>query len=649
MDQQSARLRELLVIIFLTAVLAQSAAGQFCTQYEVFRLNPPEPAADRFSVKLNLSYPWVGIGAKGTTVEDANGAHSGAVYLYLWQENDQILYRQRLVASNPTGGQFLGSAVGMTQSHIVVGAFQDSGPCGGYECYAGSAYVFRRDDMSTPENLMDDVWLEQTQLFALNPEPEDYFGEDADIHGDWIVVGAEKNRSLGGSGSAFVYHRDDNTTPNNPTDDTWPLHAELTSPGVTQNPDDSFGADVAVWENRVVVGAPEGGGFTPGNPPGRAYVFRRDDPGTPGDVSDDTWSLEDTLLPKYIDFGAIFGNAVDIEGDLIAVGMPGDQTFHVLQGGSVYAFRLDDGNTPGDPTDDSWNYETRMANGKKFDNVGWDVAVSGNRILAEAWNHIPTTFDTGAGFVFRYAGGQWHKEQRLLGSDIVQSGAELGQMVAMEGNRILLSQDMTPSWGLGEGVYIYEVIDDCDGDCVSDADEIVGGAADVNGNGVPDTCEDCNNNGTIDSVEVGGGQAMDCNSNGLPDSCDVISKSSEDCNTNAIPDECDLAAAAAPDCNLNLVPDECDIAVGRSDDDNGNSIPDECDCPNQSWGDVNTDDTVDLFDILCVLDGFAGVFTTCPMPDVDLIPCAPDGLIDIFDILAVLDAFAGTILCCDLP
>ncbi|NOT01666.1 MAG: right-handed parallel beta-helix repeat-containing protein [Phycisphaerales bacterium] len=65
------------------------------------------------------------------------------------------------------------------------------------------------------------------------------------------------------------------------------------------------------------------------------------------------------------------------------------------------------------------------------------------------------------------------------------------------------------------------------------------------------------------------------------------------------------------------------------------------------FGDVNADGGVDIFDILCVLDGFAGVFTTCSQPSVDLAPCpAGDEMIDIFDILAVLDAFAGSNGCC---
>ncbi|NOT01334.1 MAG: hypothetical protein HOP29_11980 [Phycisphaerales bacterium] len=83
------------------------------------------------------------------------------------------------------------------------------------------------------------------------------------------------------------------------------------------------------------------------------------------------------------------------------------------------------------------------------------------------------------------------------------------------------------------------------------------------------------------------------------------------------------------------------------EDVNGNGILDACDCAINQYGDVNSDGMVDIFDILCVLDGFAGVFTTCAMEAVDLTPnCVGEGIIDIFDILAVLDAFGGDQSCC---
>jgi len=63
-------------------------------------------------------------------------------------------------------------------------------------------------------------------------------------------------------------------------------------------------------------------------------------------------------------------------------------------------------------------------------------------------------------------------------------------------------------------------------------------------------------------------------------------------------------------------------------------------------GDVNLTGVIDVDDILCVLDAFAGT-GTCP--GVDLYPCGGNELIDVDDILVMLDAFAGTAEPCPDP
>ena len=68
---------------------------------------------------------------------------------------------------------------------------------------------------------------------------------------------------------------------------------------------------------------------------------------------------------------------------------------------------------------------------------------------------------------------------------------------------------------------------------------------------------DCNNNGLLDSCEIGTGAVPDCNNNGIPDSCDIASGSSADCNGNGKPDSCDIASGASSDINGNGRPDEC--------------------------------------------------------------------------------------------
>ena len=75
-------------------------------------------------------------------------------------------------------------------------------------------------------------------------------------------------------------------------------------------------------------------------------------------------------------------------------------------------------------------------------------------------------------------------------------------------------------------------------------------------------------------------------------------------------------------------------------------VDSDCVFPPGLYGDVNADDVVDLTDIICVLDGFAGKFDTCSLESLDIANCLPNEKIDLSDILAILDAFQGADPCC---
>jgi len=94
---------------------------------------------------------------------------------------------------------------------------------------------------------------------------------------------------------------------------------------------------------------------------------------------------------------------------------------------------------------------------------------------------------------------------------------------------------------------------DCNGNGIADETEILGGAPDANGNNVPDECEDCNNNGTLDPADIAAMTSTDLNLNGVPDECEP------DCNGNNIPDDVDIASSFSADLDNNVVPDECQV------------------------------------------------------------------------------------------
>lgn len=61
----------------------------------------------------------------------------------------------------------------------------------------------------------------------------------------------------------------------------------------------------------------------------------------------------------------------------------------------------------------------------------------------------------------------------------------------------------------------------------------------------------------------------------------------------------------------------------------------------ERYGDVNSDGTADLLDILCMLDGFMGDFSRCSLSQLDITPCGGDGVITLRDIMHVQNGFSG--------
>ncbi len=142
-----------------------------------------------------------------------------------------------------------------------------------------------------------------------------------------------------------------------------------------------------------------------------------------------------------------------------------------------------------------------------------------------------------------------------------------------------------------EALGCYEF--DCNGNNINDNTDIIAGTSlDVNGDGIPDECQDCNGNLILDPVEIAGGAAdldangipdvceTDCNGNNRPDHYDIFLGASSDADGNNIPDECDA------DCNNNAQNDWVDTETGFSNDFDRNAVPDECqDCNSNAISD----------------------------------------------------------------
>ncbi|MBK34862.1 MAG: hypothetical protein CME26_04945 [Gemmatimonadetes bacterium] len=157
---------------------------------------------------------------------------------------------------------------------------------------------------------------------------------------------------------------------------------------------------------------------------------------------------------------------------------------------------------------------------------------------------------------------------------------------------------------------------------------------DCNQNGIGDECDlpDCNWNLVPDECDIEAGDSIDLDGNGVPDECQ------DDCNENDVPDSLDIALGTSEDCNGNDIPDECDwddpgdcdgdgIVDGCEADENNDSLPDDCQCIEDLDGSAE----VDVLDLLIIISEWGPSHSPADLNY--------DGIVDVLDLLLILDAW----------
>jgi len=149
--------------------------------------------------------------------------------------------------------------------------------------------------------------------------------------------------------------------------------------------------------------------------------------------------------------------------------------------------------------------------------VDWnrDGDLTDTSVAADA-NWILPTLDPSPGELLRGYADWANLHLPLCGSPNFEPETHTGTTV---NNEMLLAR-------MGDG--LHEIGDDCNGNGLSDDDELI-----LQG--------DCNGNNVLDECDSSGGFSMDCNQNGVPDECDIASGVLPDANHDGIPDDCECA------------------------------------------------------------------------------------------------------------
>ena len=248
--------------------------GGAWTQEEIVT-SPHLQAEDDFGVSVSLWYGTAVIGAPGEN-DEAGAVHVFDVQTGTWQHVAEIN------AAAPVSEARFGESVALSRNTLAIGSPGTQ-----------TVHLFQWSGSTW------DAWTT-----IVPPQSAEGFGAAIGYDGTTLVVGAPD------SDQAFVYRVD--------AQGAWGAGASLTVPlGASK---ENLGFAIALDDPVLVLGAPDDMGA------GEAHVFAYDGA---------AWSHSETLTPNEITAESTFGEAVALEGNLIAIGAPGDDQDY----GSVTVFR----------------------------------------------------------------------------------------------------------------------------------------------------------------------------------------------------------------------------------------------------------------------------------------------------------------------
>jgi hypothetical protein len=434
---------------------------------EVKKLTASDAAeGDLFGYSVAISGDTVVVGAY---FSDDAGSESGSAYIFSRNSGGADNWGQvkKLTRSDAEAGDWFGHSVAISGDTVVVGAPYNNGAVS----RSGSAYMFSRNFEGA------DNWGQVKKLIASDTAEYDHFGDSVAISGDSVLVGAYGNDDAGAaSGAAYLYTLaygqwtqqkkqsaasaefgwsldinedmlavgapDDGTNGavylfyrNNASGaDTWEQKHKINGYAAGEQ----FGFSVALGGDKLVVGAPYNAVVE--GKDGAAYVFYRNFPGL------DSWGQKRKLTGS--DGGGLFGWAVSLSGDKVAVGAPSNWYF----AGSAYLFYRN--NTSGA---DTWE-EVRRINASDpwaLSQFGYTISLSGDTLAVGAPFHDS---QKGAVYIFpRNFGGtdNWGQVQKKMAGDAAEED-HFGYGLSLNHDQLVVGAPDEDSQGADSGaVYVF--------------------------------------------------------------------------------------------------------------------------------------------------------------------------------------------------
>ncbi|PCI10293.1 hypothetical protein COB72_03710 [bacterium] len=430
-----------------SAYLFDIATGE-----QLQKLLPDHGHADAFfgaSIALDN-----GIVVSGSRWDNFYGPRNGAAYVFEVETGIQI---NDLYPNDRPVDDLLGHAVAIENNIVAVGAIDDDDSA----TDSGSVYLFDR----TTGNMLH-------KLLPADGQADDFFGWALDIDNGIVVVGSRGDDDNGtNSGSVYLFDADTGTQ----------LHKLSPSDGAFLG---FFGWSVAIENNIVAVGSfgDDDNGFFAG----AVYLF---------DTISGAQIMK--LLPNDGAPNASFGQAVDINNGIVAVGAWGDNE-NGSGSGAAYLFDAATGTQlakllPDDASpDDQFGNSISLSNGlvavgswldddfgidsgavylfdtagiqlakilpddgSTEDLFGASVSIDDNLLVVGAYQDDDSAFETGSAYAFNASTGE--QTAKLLARDR-QGGDEFGFSIDIDQGIAVVGAHRTDDNGTESGsAYLFDV------------------------------------------------------------------------------------------------------------------------------------------------------------------------------------------------
>lgn len=267
--------------------------------------------------------------------------------------------------------------------------------------------------------------VQEAKLLPDNPGTagrDSNFGNYVSMDNNRVAVAAIR---ASGSGLVYLYEYNENKTKWNQT------HIIRGSDSVQ---DDSFGANLSLLNDRLIVGAPNHE-----NEKGAVYVF---------EFNGINWQQVAKLMAADATVDSRFGSSISHDGNLIVIGANSDDA-NGNDSGAAYVFEL---------KNNQWIQNSKLVpdDASSGDFFGGNVSLSDNRVLISANGDDENGNNSGAAYIFEYDLIQWNQTQKLTASD-GESGDNFSISVSLSGSRALIGAYRNAEGG---SAYIYDLIND---------------------------------------------------------------------------------------------------------------------------------------------------------------------------------------------